>query len=566
MNKMKNSVFFLAVAFVVLIIVNWLASQVHFRFDLTEDKRYSLNKTTVNLVKNLEEPVQIDVFLKGEFPAGFRKLATTTQEFLQTLKEENSSSISYRFISPEDEMPGTGKTYADSLVALGVSPINLTVQVKSGQENKLVYPYAIVSNSNSSTIVNLYSGGRRVISHSEMNNAEAMMEYNFTKAFDDLSKTTKPLIAYSMGNGEPTQANTYSMIEAIRENYTPFLFNLNNHKIIPDTFKALIIVKPSIPFNDAQKLAIDQFVMRGGKLLWFIDGLYAEQDSLRFKTETIAFDRSLNLDDLLFRYGVRINPDLIMDLQSDFMPFAVGGDASNPQYEFLHWNYYPLFESKENHLITKNLGLVSGRFVNSIDTVGGEGLRKTVLLSSSSNSRLLKTPVLISLNENRNTPEDAAFRENNIPAAVLVEGQFTSLYKARVSKTTMDSLSVAGFPYKEESVENKIIIVADGDMVLNDVSTQEGPLPLGMNLFTAGTQYEYPFANRQFLINCLEYLLSNPDIIQTRNKEIVLRLLDSKKVSEQKTTWQFINIALPILIVVIFGFIYQYFRKRKYAV
>ncbi|MGI8599660.1 MAG: gliding motility-associated ABC transporter substrate-binding protein GldG [Chitinophagaceae bacterium] len=562
---MKNSAFFLVAAIVILIIVNWLASQVHFRFDLTEDKRYSLNKATVNLVKNLEDPVQIDVFLKGEFPAGFRKLATTTQEFLQTIKEENSSRISYRFISPEDEIPSTGKTYADSLVSLGVSPINLTVQVKSGQENKLVYPVAIISNSNSSTIVNLYSGGRRVISHSEMNNAEAMMEYNFTKAFDDLNKTTKPLVAYSIGNGEPTQAEAYSMMEALRENYTPFLFNLNNHKIIPDTFKALIIVKPSVPYNDAQKLAIDQFVMRGGKLLWFIDGLYAEQDSLRYKTETIAFDRSLNLDDLLFRFGVRINPDLIMDLQSDFMPFAVGGDPANPQYEFLKWNYYPLFESRENHLINKNLGLVSGRFVNSIDTVGGEGLQKTILLSSSSNSRLLKTPVLISLNENRNTPQDAAFRESNIPAAVLVEGKFSSLYKARVSRNTMDSLSAVGFPFKDASDENKIIIVSDGDIVLNDVSTQYGPLPLGMNLFTAGTQYEYQFANKQFFINCLEYLLSNPDIIQTRNKEIVLRLLDSKKVNDQKATWQLINIALPIFIVMLSGFIYQYLRKRKYT-
>src|SRR5690606_3632447 len=243
------------------------------------------------------------------------------------------------------------------------------------------------------------------------------------------------------------------------------------------------VVKPSFRFSDEEKLKIDQFVMRGGNLLFFIDALYAEQDSLRFKTETIAYDRDLNLTDMLFRYGVRINPDLIMDLQCDFMPFAVGGSADNPQYEYLRWNYYPVFVSPNNHLINKNIGPVAGRFVNSIDTVQAAGIEKTILLASSANSRTITTPAIISLNENRNTPQDELFNKSGIPAAVLLEGSFKSLYRSRAGKSIIDSLALMGVPFRDSSLPAKMIIAADADIVLNDVSTKEGPLPMGVNLF-----------------------------------------------------------------------------------
>ncbi len=305
--------------------------------------------------------------------------------------------------------------------------------------------------------------------------------------------------------------------------------------------------------------------MRGGKVLWFVDNLHAEQDSLSFKSELIAYDRNLNIQDLLFNYGVRINPDLLMDLQCDFMPFAVGGSASNAQYEFLHWNYYPLFESKNNHLINKNLGLVAGRFVNSIDTIEVEGIKKTYLLQSSAHSRVISTPALISPNENRNAPEDALFNKKDIPAAVLLEGKFTSLFRGRVTKSQRDSLAQVGGFIEKNAQENKMIVVADGDIVLNDVSTRQGPLPMGMNLYTAGSQYEYQFANRDFLLNCLEYVSSKNTIIQTRNKEIVLRLLDMRKVEAEKSKWQLMNIALPIFLIILFGVLYQQIRRQRFA-
>lgn len=563
-----------------LILLNFLASIYHGRLDLTREKRYTLSKASKDIVRKLDDDLQVDVFLHGEFPAGFRKLANSTEEFLQLLKDENGSKVHYRFISPQEEIPEqVGRTYEDTLVSLGASPINLTVQVKAGQENKRVYPVALVKYKGQQALVNLYSGGKRMISAVEMNSAEAMMEYQFAKSLDGLINTNKPLVGYSIGNGEPmvgsrlmnglpqyADPRTAHLEQVLRTDYQLFTLNLNTQPFIPDTFKVLVMVKPTLQFTEDEKFKIDQYVMRGGKLLLFIDALIAEQDSLRFKPEIVAYDRNLNLTDLLFRYGARVNGSLLMDLQCDFMPFMVGGSAENPQYEFLHWNYYPLFESKGNHTINKNIGLVAGRFVNPVDTITTPGIDKTPLLASSDNSRIISTPALISLNENRNTAEDAKFRQKNIPIAWLLEGKFPSLYRNRATQSQVDSLQAFGVPFRDISVDNKIIVVGDGDLLLNDFSPNNGPLPMGLNFYTAGSQYEYQFANREFLQNCMEYLVNNPAIIQTRNKDIVLRLLDSQKVTEQKATWQMVNIALPVLLVILAGWVYQQVRRRKYAV
>lgn len=571
------------VLLIAVVTVNFIASKIHSRYDLTEEKRYSITSTTKELLHSLQKPVTIYVFLKGDFPAEFRRLATTSQEFLNELREPNPSQITYKFIDPQDDaIPG--KSWGDSLQSLGASPINLTVQVKAGQENKIVFPYALVIYEGNKSLINLFQSSKKNITVAELNNAEAMMEYEFAKSIDQMIQPQKPLVAYAIGNGEPMDASTFSLEQAIdpesvpknlinpqyfdanaRSNYKFGLMNLQLQKIIPDTIKVLLIVKPSSQFTEAQKLTIDQYIMHGGKVLWFIDALHAEQDSLSVKSQLIAYDRGLDLQDLLFSYGVRINPDLIMDLQCDFLPFAVGGSPSNPQFEFLHWNYYPLFESRNNHSITKNLGLIVSRFVNSIDTIETPGIKKTYLLQSSANSRTISTPALISPNENRNVPEDALFKKHDIPAAVLLEGNFTSFFKNRVSKAQMDSLSAAGGFYEATKDENKMIVVSDGDIVLNDVSNKLGPLPLGMNLYTMESQYEYQFANKDFLMNCLEYLTSKTNMIQTRNKEIVLRLLDMKKVEAEKMKWQIINIILPILLVIIFGAIYQQIRRYRFA-
>ena len=581
MNKRKTAVWWIGLI-VGLFVINYIASKLHGRIDLTEEKRYSLTSTSKALLRNLKNDVTINVFLKGDLPSvDFRKLAASTQEFLSILKEANPSKVHYRFIDPQDEMEN-GKTWADSLKASGASPINVSVQVKAGQENKMAFPYAIVQAGDQTELVNLFQTSKRNLSVAELNNAEALLEYQFAKTIDRIIDPSKISVAYAVGNGEPAGPETFSFRYAVdpesvpkqyvnpqyfdpnaKSNYKIGLLDIQKQKAIPSTVNVLLIVKPTTTFTDDEKLKIDQYLVRGGKVICFIDELQAEQDSLSIKSQVVAYERNLNLQDMLFSYGVRINPDLIMDLQCDFLPFAVGGSATNPQYEFLHWNYFPLFESKGNHDINKNLGLVAGRFTNSVDTIEVPGVKKTFLLQSSNNSRVISTPALISPNENRNSPRDALFNKHDIPAAVLLEGNFGSFFRGRITKSQRDSLQVIGGFKQEGTTDSKLIVVADGDIVLNDV-TSNGPLPLGMNLYTIGSQYEFPFANRDFLLNCLEYLTGKSTIIQTRNKEIVLRLLDPQKVEAERTGWQLINIAIPILLVIVFGIIYQQFRRYRF--
>ncbi len=565
-NKIGKTKLWLPVTIGVLVVINWLASQYHTRVDFTNEKRFTLSAATQKLLKKLDEEVRIDVFLKGDFPSGFKKLAMSTEETLQEFKEIAGKKIQYHFINPEEEVEGTNIKWADTLSALGFVPINLTSQVKAGQQQQLIYPVAFVHYKEQVSPVILYQGRTKAITYPEINSAEAMMEFNFANVINKLTSASRPLVAYCTSNGEPEDIRTYDLVEnVLKQDYDLKTFNLEKEHFIPDTFKLLIMVKPSKPFSDEEKLKLDQYVMRGGRLLLFIDKLEAELDSLQSKKgQVVAYDRQLELNDLLFKYGIRINSDLLMDLQCDFLPFDVNG---NGQFELLPWNYFPVFETKSNHLINKNLGFVSGRFVNSIDTVEAEGIKKTILLSTSANSRNIATPALISVTENSVAPENEKFKKANIPAAVLLEGKFSSMYSNRLSQAMRDSLAKYGTPFLPQCLrENKMIVVADGDFVLNSVVKGNQPIPMGMNPYTFGSQREFSFANRDFLQNCIDYLVNASGLSEAKAKDYTLRLLDKKKVEEEKTNWQLINIAIPVALVILFALIYQFLRKRKYTV
>ncbi len=569
-NKIWKSKLWLLITIVLLGAVNWLASLYHTRIDFTNEKRFTLSTPTKKVLQKLDEVVQVDVFLTGDFPSGFKKLANSTGELLSEFKEVAGKKLQYRFISPDETVEGTNVKWGDSLTSAGLFPINLKSQLKAGEQQQLVYPVALVYYKETVLPVILFEQKGIDVKKSyadamkDLNSAEALMEYKFADAIFKASQTNKPMIAYAVGNGEPQDVRIYDLAEnVLRQDYNLQQFNLTKLPVIPDTFKLLLLIKPTEKFTEDEKLKIDQFVMRGGKVLMFVDELNAEMDSLRIKNEVIAYDRALELNDLLFKYGARINADLVMDLQCDFLPFDVNG---NGQFDFLHWNYFPLFESKSNHLINKNLGLVSGRFVNSIDTIEVKGIKKTILLSSSANSKTIATPALISGTQNVNEPESDKFKRANIPVAVLLEGKFSSLFKNRLSQAMNDSLQKSGAMYIPESiVENKIIIVADGDMVLNSVSKNE-PLPMGVNPLTVGSQYQYQFANKDFLQNCLNYLLNSSGLSEAKAKDYTLRLLDSKKVTAQKSTWQIINTLGPVILVLLFAFVFQFIRRRKYTV
>ena len=564
LNKIWKHKGWFVITIAALVAINWLASMYHTRIDFTNEKRFTLSSPTKKVLQKLDDVVQVDVFLKGDFPSGFKKLANSTAEILQEFKEVAGNKLGYNFISPDEEMPEASVKWGDTLSAIGLYPFNLKSQLKEGEKQQLVYPVALIRYKDRVLPVRLYNGIPN-IGQKEINSAEALLEYELANGIYKITNEEKPMLAYSIGNGEPPVGSyiTYDLVEnLLRPDYNLFTFNLNTQAVIPDTFKMLMIVKPTKPFSDQEKLKIDQFIMRGGKLLLFMDKLNAEMDSLRIKSEVIAYDRGLELNDLLFKYGARVNSDLVMDLQSDKLPFDVNG---NGQFDFLTWNYFPVFASASNHPVNKNIGFVSGKFVNSIDTVGAEGIKKTFLLSSSPNSRIIATPALISGSENVNAPRDEKFNKANIPVAVLLEGKFQSLFSNRLSQAMNDSLKKYGSIFIPQNLyDNKIIIVADGDIPLNSVQKNE-PLPMGMNPFTYGTQHQYPFANKEFIQNCLDYLINSSNLSEAKAKDYTLRLLDKKKVEAEMNFWKLINILVPVAIIVLFALLYQFIRRRKYT-
>jgi ABC-2 type transport system permease protein len=370
------------------------------------------------------------------------------------------------------------------------------------------------------------------------------------------------LIGYMIGNGEPLTYNVFDLIEhTLKPNYRFDFVPLDKFNTIPPDFNAVVIVKPTEKFTDQQKLKIDQYIMHGGKVIWMIDNLYAEMDSLmRKQSDFIAFDRGLNLDDQLFKYGVRINKDLVQDLQSDKIPQVIGNYGGQPQIELISWPYFPLLISSSEHPISKNLDNVLSIFPNSVDTIKTSGVKKTILLSTSANSRTLSTPAIVSFNSLKTEEDMKTFNRQNIPIAVLLEGKFNSLYANRISVAVADTLAkIYHQPFLASSGDNKMIVISDADIVANVVTQNEGPKTMGFNQFT-----QRMYANKDFFLNCIEYLVNPSGILETRSKDFTLRLLDPKKVEESKTTWQLINIGAPIVLVLVFGLIYQALRRKKY--
>ncbi len=562
--KQKNTIRWVALV-IGLIAINVLATMFHQRIDLTAENRYSLSRPTKNLLRNLDEPVRIDVFMEGEFPAGFRKLANSVEEFLQECKEYGKENIEINFIDPLKGLDDSTARYViDSIRYFYDLPVfTLQAPGKVGDEQtvKLVLPGAVIHHRDTSIGVNLLKGERGFGTEPEQlaalyNNMEATMEYKFASAIQKITRQTKPTVGYALGNGEGWGYNVDDAVRTLIKEYTFDTVNIAGAPFIP-SYDALVIMKPTIPFTDAEKIKIDQYVMHGGKVFWMIDNMYAEFDSLYKSQGFIAFDRGLNLEDLLFKYGVRINQTLLQDMQSDKLPQI---SQSSEQQRLVDWPFFPILNGTR-HPISKNLDGVRAMFPTSIDTVEAEGITKTFLLESSPNARLLEAPAKIDFEFLQIAPDINSFQKKNVPVAVLLEGKFNSLYTGRIPKALVDSMRGYNYSFvNSNSSDNKMILVADGDIAVNQVSQTEGPLGMGMNFFT-----RYTYANKDFFLNALEHLVNPTDILQTRSKEFTLRLLDPKKTEEEKRKWQIINIALPILLVVIFGFIYQQYRRYRFG-
>jgi ABC-2 type transport system permease protein len=564
MNKVMASKFWWLFLLIVLAGINYLASVAHTRVDLTAEKRYTLSPATKKLLGGLNDKVSVTVLLDGEMPAGFKKLSNSTREMLMEFKELAGNNIQFKFKKPGEGLDDSARQKMQlELDSMGLKPTNVKVQVKAGeaQEERLVYPGAIVEYRDRQLAIDLLQGQDMTGGVNSLNTAEALLEYKFAHTIQKITSDTAPAIGYLIGNGEPLTYNVFDLIDrTLQQDYRFGWVPIDSVPVIPKEFDALMIVKPTTPFNSEQKLKIDQYIMHGGKVIWLLDKLYAEMDSLMHaQSDFVAFDRNLQLDDLLFKYGVRINSDLVQDLQCDKLPLVVGNYGNQPQMQLVPWPYFPLLSSYSGHPISKNMDNVLSIFPNSIDTIKNN-IRKSILLATSESSRTITTPAIVTLNSIKTEEDLKTFNKSHIPVAVLLEGRFSSLYANRLSTGMIDTL---GNLYRQPFLpaaqkDNKMIVLSDADIVSN-VVTSQGPLPMGFNQFT-----NYQYANKDFILNCIQYLVDTSGILETRSKDFTLRLLDVKKTEEERSKWQLMNIGFPILLVLLFGLVYQALRKRKY--
>ena len=553
----------------------------HGSLDLTAEKRYSLSDATKKLLdKKLDSAITIEVFLAGNLPADYKKLNIATAEILETFTSYASGPIQVSFIEP-----GTGIVdeeakvkYFDSLAALGV--VFERTAITEGIEkstSQLIVPSALVRYGNRKPIAVDLRSSKKIFANYNVieavepkedkeatrNAAEALLEYKFAAAIDKVTKVNYPTVAYLVGNGEPTDLTVSDLAETLRNDYNLGIFDLKSGYPNASDIDLLLIVKPTAPFTDEDQLKIDQYILNGGKVIWFVDKLHAELDSLmRTQAGYTAYDRGLNIDPLLFKYGVRINGDLVQDLNCAKLPIVVGKNPDgSPTMQRIPWPYYPFLTTPSDNPITKNMDRVLPIFPSSIDTVKAPGIKKTILLATDTSSRSIASPAMVSLNSVQSEADLYTFTKSHIPVAVLLEGKFSSLFANSIGTTVIDSVrQFTGLPFLKKGIkETKQIVVSDADIVTNAVTKTTGPLPMGELPFEA-----FQFANKTFLLNAIDYLVNDNGLFESRNKVVVLRLLDKQKVADQKTFWQLVTTAGPILILLLIGIFVAFWRKKKY--
>jgi gliding-associated putative ABC transporter substrate-binding component GldG len=559
MKKANNNFKKMALTIGFIVILNLAGHFLFKRFDLTADKRYTLSETSLTIVSEVKEPLYIDVFLEGEFPGEFKKLQTETQQLLEEFKAENSNII-FQFVNPlEDE--DQKETTLQSFIERGLTPVNVTVNDKGQQTQEVVFPWAVATCGNRSVKVPLLKNMMGASTAEKVVSSVQHLEYAIANAINTVAKAKQKKVIILNGNGELEDRFIADFIKSVRDNYYIGPFTLDSVAKSPnETLKYLkkydlaIIAKPTEAFTDEEKQVLDQFIINGGKTLWLLDQVNMEMDSLYNETgSNLAFPRDLNLNDMFFKYGVRMRPDLIFDLQNTPIALATGEQGSATQYTQYPWFFSPMIYPNSKNPIVSNLDGIKFEFASPIEPLKND-IKKTVLLQSSKYSKLKGTPSEVYLKMVADRPEPKDFvNQGNFPVAVLLEGQFHSMYENRI------------LPFKDNTFQNsgknnKMIVISDGDIIKNQLDKNGQPLELGYDKWTNNL-----YANKEFLMNCVNYLLDDNGLINIRSKEVDLPILDKQKVYDNYTHSQVITVAVPILTLLLFGAVFTILRKRKYS-
>ncbi len=532
-----------------LLLINFLNQGFYQRYDITKDGRYTLSSVTTDILENTTDRLNIRVYLEGDFPAEFQRLQVETRQFLEELRAENPN-IRIQFVNPDEQQ--------ERLVKSGMYPSQLTVEENGKQSNLVIFPWAEIDYKNRKAIVSLLPDGIVQSQEEQFEAAIESLEYSFSSAIQKLVVRSIKKIAILKGNGELEDIRLYSFLSKVREKYPLVAFTLDSVSNNPEraskdiqNFDLAVIAKPSEAFSEKEKMVLDQFIMNGGKTLWMLENVQADTDSLYNSGSMLAYPRDLNLTDLFFSYGIRINNQLVQDLYASKITLVSGNVGNQPQYEQFTWFYDPLVNGNPNHPITKNVAPVRLQFANQIDTLQND-IQKTPLLVSSLLTKKVGTPSLIDLQSISEEPKQEDYQSGYQLLGVLLEGQFTSMYANRIKPFDLPS-------YQSKSTKNKMIVIADGDVGKNQILKGQ-PYDLSIDKWT-GEQ----FGNKDFLLNAVDYLLDDTGLIDLRNKSLQINTLDKQKAYQERGFWQFLNVVLPIVLLIAFGFGFNYLRKRRYS-
>lgn len=558
-SQRKKDLIYLFGCLALLLFANFISSQLFTRFDFTSEKRYTLSPITKSILRNLDEKVQITVYLEGDdFPAGFKRLRNSTSDVLNDFKAYSNNKLDFDFVNPMSGNERVQEENYRNLMERGIEATNLNVTTESGNSQKIIFPAALVSYKGMQIPVKLLQTQREIDPQQVLNNSIQNLEYAFASTIKRITTGGKQRIGFTEGHGELTDLQLNDAMNSLADWSEVGRVDLSTIAFEGlDKLKMLVVAKPEKEFTEAEKYKIDYFVMKGGRVLWAIDQVSAELDSLRGAGEQLAFAKKLNLDDMLFKYGARVNYDLIADLNSARIPLNVGTVAGQPQIQLLPWLFYPVFIPVSTHPLVKNLDGVRSEFPSSIDLIEVKGVRSDIILSSSPYNRKVEVPTMLSLEMVKQEPNPKLFQGSPKTVGVILEGNFPSVFKNRpVPPGLIGSASIPAI-----SKPGKMLIISDGDILKNQINSSDGShYPLGFDRYT-----EEQYANKNFLLNAADYLMDDSGIIELRNKEIKLRLLDKAKIRTDKTFWQLINLGLPLIMLIACGIFQHYFRIRKYA-
>lgn len=563
-NIRRQNILQFVLLLIIIILLNVVGKYVFKRIDLTAEKRYTLALQTKELVRNLDDIVFFRVYLEGDLPAQYKRLRNETRIMLNEFRSYSKNFIQFEFVDiTADKDRRAISQIVDDLRSKGIQPI--VDYAGSGTEvsQKIIIPGAIATYREREVPIQLLVtslGPGTADKEAIVNSSIQALEFKLADAIRKLTSTRKPKVAMIEGHGELQPVETAEAQRLLSEYYNIERVTINEQLNALDGFQCIIVAKPNSAFSDKDKYIIDQFVMNGGSALWLIDPVYADMDSLGNSGETVSYAKRLNLEDMLFKWGARINTDLVMDINGAPIPILTGMVGDQPQFEYYTWFFFPLILSNQLHPIVKNLNPVKLDFASSIDTVGGSGIRKTVLLTTSQFSRKVNTPATISLDILDKAPERKLYNKQHIPVAVLLEGEFESVFLNRLPPEIYENPEMK---YMERSNHTKMIVVADGDVIRNQYVFRDGRYsvyPLGFDRFTNTT-----YGNADFLLNAMSYLCDENNLLEIRSRELKIRLLDKTKVEEERVKWQFVNLIIPIFFVVIIGVILVFVRKKIYS-